>query len=263
MNFIVVYPTSIQQPAQSPFALSSRRPAAKLTGSIGTWIASTFAAWRTRRLRTYAHDLLHFLRWWESVHHTDDVAKVPLPNRHCWIMSDSSPPTTSAFRLHHQHRVAIVDRALRNEFPDAPCQIAPGFHQDLLAARAHGPWQTTAGPEPVAGEGPQTHHRAAVGGRSGAVLVQFPYLARPGHRRLDAAARAPVGQEVLDSESGRSCCCRKRRSACAAKATRLRFLPLAPEAIQLLDHYLRLERPDHSYRRFVRFSQGTRRAAPA
>ena len=26
-------------------------------------------------LRTYAHELLHFLRWWESVHHTDVVAK--------------------------------------------------------------------------------------------------------------------------------------------------------------------------------------------
>jgi len=26
-------------------------------------------------LRTYAHELLHFLRWWESVHHTDMVTK--------------------------------------------------------------------------------------------------------------------------------------------------------------------------------------------
>src|ERR1041385_684053 len=26
-------------------------------------------------LRTYAHELLHFLRWWEGVHHTDVVAK--------------------------------------------------------------------------------------------------------------------------------------------------------------------------------------------
>src|ERR1700682_5661576 len=26
-------------------------------------------------LRTYAHELLHFLRWWESVHHTDVVSK--------------------------------------------------------------------------------------------------------------------------------------------------------------------------------------------
>ena len=30
------------------------------------------------------------------------------------------------------------------------------------------------------------------------------------------------------------------------KGSKIRFLPLAPEAIQLLDHYLRLERPDAS-----------------
>jgi integrase len=30
------------------------------------------------------------------------------------------------------------------------------------------------------------------------------------------------------------------------KGSKIRFLPLAPEAIQLLDHYLRLERPDVS-----------------
>ena len=28
------------------------------------------------------------------------------------------------------------------------------------------------------------------------------------------------------------------------KGNKLRFLPLAPETIQLLDHYLRVERPD-------------------
>jgi hypothetical protein len=27
------------------------------------------------RRRIYAHDLLHFLRWWESVHHTADIAE--------------------------------------------------------------------------------------------------------------------------------------------------------------------------------------------
>ena len=26
-------------------------------------------------LRTYAHELLHFLRWWERVHHTDVLTK--------------------------------------------------------------------------------------------------------------------------------------------------------------------------------------------
>ena len=41
-------------------------------------------------LKSYAHELLHFLRWWESVHHTD-ATKTRSPNRHCWTMCDFSP----------------------------------------------------------------------------------------------------------------------------------------------------------------------------
>src|SRR5260370_16506873 len=26
-------------------------------------------------LRTYAHNLLHFVRWWDSVHHTSDIVE--------------------------------------------------------------------------------------------------------------------------------------------------------------------------------------------
>jgi hypothetical protein len=29
-------------------------------------------------------------------------------------------------------RAAVVERAIRNEFPDVPCQIARGFHQAFL-----------------------------------------------------------------------------------------------------------------------------------
>ena len=38
------------------------------------------------------------------------------------------------------------------------------------------------------------------------------------------------------------------------KGSKLRFLPLAPESVQLLDHYLRLERPDLLQRCAVRLS---------
>ena len=61
-------------------------------------------------------------------------------------------------------RVAIVDRALRIAFPDAPGQIAPAFQHDLLAASTHGHRQATARLEPVASEDSQTNHRALVGG---------------------------------------------------------------------------------------------------
>src|SRR5437879_10006694 len=35
-------------------------------------------------------------------------------------------------------RVAVADRAIRNEFPDAPCQNAHGFHQPFLRRRPMG-----------------------------------------------------------------------------------------------------------------------------
>ena len=43
-------------------------------------------------LRSYAMDLLHFLRWWASVNHTDaDHTKAPSVPRFCWTTCDSKP----------------------------------------------------------------------------------------------------------------------------------------------------------------------------
>ena len=171
-------------------------------------------------LRTYAHELLHFLRWWESVHHTDAVAKDALTEStlldYVRFQSGQERELTGATI---NQRVAIVDRALRIVFPDAPRQIAPGFQTDLLAASTHGHRQTTARLEPVAREDSQTNHRASVGGRGGAILVQLSHLTGLGHRGIDAAAGTPLARSP-GSESRRSAAVRKRRSACAARATR-------------------------------------------
>ena len=142
-------------------------------------------------------------------------------------------------------RVAIVDRALRIEFPDAPGQIAPAFQHDVLAASAHGHRQAAARLEPVAGQDSQTHHRAAVRGRGGAILVQLSHLPRPGHRGTDAAAGTSVARGP-GSESRTICCYPEAQIRVRGKGNKIRFLPLAPEATQLLDHYLRLERPQTS-----------------
>jgi len=52
----------------------------KTTGREIGWINHYLDYETLRRLtdntlRSYAHELLHFLRWWESVHHTDLVTK--------------------------------------------------------------------------------------------------------------------------------------------------------------------------------------------
>ena len=64
-----------QRTHKARFALSSRLPAGRLAGSIVIWTASTCVAWRTETLRIYAHNLLHFVRWWASLHHTGDIVE--------------------------------------------------------------------------------------------------------------------------------------------------------------------------------------------
>jgi integrase len=90
-------------------------------------------------LRIYAHNLLHFVRWWESVHHIGDVRKGDLTEStlldYVRFQSSQKPrpfPSTT------NDRVAVAERAIRNEFPDAPCQIARGFHQTFLRPRPMG-----------------------------------------------------------------------------------------------------------------------------
>jgi hypothetical protein len=64
---------------------------------------------------------LHFLRWWESVHHTDAVTESTLLD---YVRFQSSQERELTVATINQ-RAAIVDRALRIAFPGAPGQIAP------------------------------------------------------------------------------------------------------------------------------------------
>ena len=122
----------VRQPAsnkaQSPF-----RAVEQTTGREVDWINRYLDRETLRRvsdvtLRSYAHELLHFLRWWESVHHTDALAQSEITES---ILLEyvrfqaSQQPELSGSTINH--RVAIVDHALHVVFPDAPAQVAPGF----------------------------------------------------------------------------------------------------------------------------------------
>jgi integrase len=119
--------------AQSPV-----RVVEKTTGREIGWINRYLDREYVRRLadttlRIYAHNLLHFLRWWESVHHTGDVAEGDLTEstlRDYVRFQSSLQPRPSGSTIND--RIAVADRALRNEFPDAPCQVARGFHPAYL-----------------------------------------------------------------------------------------------------------------------------------
>src|SRR6267154_1322351 len=90
-------------------------------------------------LRTYAHNLLHFVRWWESIHYTGDIREGDLTESTLldYVRFQSSQqPRSSPSTIND--RVAVADRAIRNEFPNAPCQIARGFHQAFLQRKPMG-----------------------------------------------------------------------------------------------------------------------------
>ena len=138
MKFRVLYQQADHN-AQSPI-----RVVEQTTGRAVDWINRYLDREYVRRLanttlRSYAHSLLHFVRWWESVHHTGDIAEGDLTESTLLDylrFQSSQQPRPSTFTIND--RIATADRAIRNEFPDAPCQIARGFHQPFLRRRPMG-----------------------------------------------------------------------------------------------------------------------------
>ena len=242
MKFHLVYlPASSN--GQSPV-----RVVEQTTGREVGWINRFLDREYVRRLgdktlRTYAHNLLHFVRWWESVHHTGDIVEGDLAESTLldYVRFQSSQlPQPSGSTIND--RIALADRALRNEFPDAPCQMARGFHQAFLRR----------GPMGLARPRMATSRVRVKEAKRTIIPLSVDEVARfwssfhtsrdlaivglmllQGLRSAEVLALNP--DDLLLSEA---------QVRVRGKGSKLRFLPLAPETIQLLGHYLRLERPD-------------------
>ena len=151
-------------------------------------------------------------------------------------------PATSAFGTTINDRVACADRAIRNEFPDAPCQAAHGFQQLYLHRRPLGlgrprfELSRLRVREPKLAIVPLSVDEVA---RFWSSFRNARDLAIVGlmlmHGLRSAEVMALNRDDVLLSEG---------QLRVRGKGNKLRFLPLAPETTQLLDHYLLLERPD-------------------
>jgi integrase/recombinase XerD len=218
------------------------------TGQGVAWINRFLDRECVRRLAntslySYAHSLLHFVRWWESVHHTGDISEADLSKSTLldYVRFQSSQqPAPSASTIND--RVACADRAIRNEFPDAPCQAAPGFHQVYLHRRPLGlgrprfELSRLRVKEPRLTIVPLSVDEVArfwASFRTARDLAIVGLMLMQGLR--SAEVMALNRDDVLLSES---------QLRVRGKGSKLRFLPLAPETTQLIDHYLRLERPD-------------------
>jgi len=129
MRFRVLRQPSTNQ-ARCPY-----RVVVQATGREIDWINQYLDYETVRRLadhtlQSYANELLYFLRWWESIHRTDAITKDALTESTLldyvrFLSGQQRPLSGSTINT----RIAIVDKALRHLFPDAPPQIAPGFQK--------------------------------------------------------------------------------------------------------------------------------------
>lgn len=244
----------IQQHAAN-LAQSPIRIVEQTTGREVGWINRFLDREYVRRLadttlRTYAYDLLQFVRWWESMHHTGDVRFGDLTEStlldYVKFQSSRQPKLSGATT---NSRVAIADRALRNEFPEAPCQIARGFHQAFLRRRPMG----LGRPRVV-----MSRLRVKVPKRA-IVPLSVDEVARFWSSFRTARDLAIVGLMLLQGLRSAEVLALNREDVLLSEAqlrvhgkgNKLRFLPLAPETVQLLDHYLQLERRDRGAALFV------------
>ena len=157
-------------------------------------------------------------------------------------------------------RVAIVDRALRVTFPDAPLQAAPGLQTTY--------WQRA--PMGVGKPRPALSRLRVKTPKRTIVPLSVDEVARFWSSFRNSRDLAIVGltllqglrpQEVLDL-SRADLPPSEAQIRVRGKGNKTRFPPPAPEAAQLLDHYLRLERPQTSTNTLLCFLSRDPPAAP-
>ena len=194
-------------------------------------------------LRSYAQHLLHFIRWWENVHRTDAIAEDALAESTLldYVRFQSGQqPEFSGTTINQ--RVAVADRALRAAFPGAPRQIAPQFQVSYWRRAPMGLGRPLPAVSRLRVREP---HRTIV-------PLSVDEVARfwsSFHTSRDLAIVGLMLLQGLRSQEVRDLnredlLLPEAQIRVRGKGDKTRYLPLAPEAVQLLDHYLRLERPD-------------------
>ena len=120
MKFHIIYQQSSQNP-QSPIRVIEQTRQREV-GWINRYLDCEYVRrLANTSLRAYAYNLLHFVRWWASIHHTGDIVEQDLSQSTLLDylrFQSSQQPRPSASTIND--RVAVADRALRNEFPEAP-----------------------------------------------------------------------------------------------------------------------------------------------
>src|SRR5215467_11821517 len=241
MTFRVLHQPAAD-PAHSPFRIVEQN-----TGREIDWVNRYLDLLTLRRLapltiRSCAQELLHFVRWWDSRHHTATISPEALTDsillEYVRFQSSHQPPFAGATI---NQRVAVVDRALRCLFPEVPRQIAPALQVRYWRRAPMG----LGRPAPALSRVRVKEEKRTI------VPLSVDEVARFWASFRTSRDLAIVGLMLLQGLRSREVLALNREDVSFTEAqihvhgkgNKSRFLPLAPESVQLLDHYLRLERP--------------------
>jgi integrase/recombinase XerD len=229
--------------AHSPFRVVQQ------TGREVDWVNRYLDQERVRgvaesTLRSYAHDLLHFLRWWAAAYKTTAITKQALTEStfldYIRFQVDQNPPPAAQSV---NRRVGTAERAMRCEFPDAPRLFAPGFQNwywrqsrfgygrlrpALTQLRVKTPKRLI---EPLSVDDVARFWSSF---RTSRDLAIVGLMLLHGLRSCEVLALNREDIQFPDSQI-----------RVPGKGKKIRMLPLDHDSVKLLDHYLCLERPPH------------------
>jgi len=193
-------------------------------------------------LCSYAHDLLHFLRWWAAVHKTSAITKQNLSEStfldyiRFQVNQNPTPAAESVNR-----RVGTAERAMRCEFPEAEPLFAAGFQtwywrQSRLGYGRLRPALTQLRVKtPKRVIVPLSVDEVArfwASFRTSRDFAVVGLMLLHGLRSCEVLSLNHEDVQFSDSQI-----------RVQGKGKRVRVLPLARESVELLNHYMRLERP--------------------
>jgi integrase len=229
--------------AQSPFRVVGQ------TGREVGWVNRYLDQQRVRgvadaTLRSYAHDLLHFVRWWATAHEAPGITKETLTEEtfldYIRFQADQDPPPAAQSI---NRRAGTAERALRLEFPDAARLSAPAFQnwywrQSRLGYGRRRPALTQLRVKtPKRVVVPLSVDEVArfwYSFRSSRDLAIVGLMLLHGLRSCEVLALNREDVQLSESQI-----------RVPGKGRKTRALPLDRDSGKLLDHYLCLERPAH------------------
>jgi integrase/recombinase XerD len=250
--------------AHSPFRIFDQ------SGEEVAWINRYLDQERIRgvadtTLRSYAHDLLHFVRWWAAGYKTSTIAKLALTEStfldYIRFQVNQNPPPAAASI---NRRVGTAERAMRCEFPEAALLFAPGFQHWYWRQSRLGYGRLRPALSQLRVKVPKrvivplsvdAVARFWSSFRTSRDLSIVGLMLLHGLRSCEVLALNRDDVQLPDSQI-----------RVLGKGKRVRVLPLARESMELLDHYMCLERPPRSGQALFVSLQGPargRRMTPA